>query len=167
MSLTGVLSLLAGLIVWVGLIGKPGLTDIVTGVVVIISGWRLASRLTDQPASPSPLSRLPARLYLLCRYFFAAVFPSALLSAWNVIRLTVLWRSRFQPAIVEVSFPTASPQALFLISYAVTLSPGQQVIQIDEASKTLYIHALDAPVPENIKRHIQKQFTSYVKEIFP
>lgn len=166
MSLTLIMSVLIGLLIWFGLIAKFDLISSLTGVIVIVSGWLIASRLTEKKTI-EPASHLPKRSLLLWKYLFFKIVPSAFLSACKVMRLILSRGQGFAPTIVTVTLSEASARSLFLLSYAVTLSPGQQVIQIEEASGTIYIHVLDAPDPQAFKENIRKHYLTYVKEIAP
>lgn len=164
MILALVLALVAGVPIWLALVGSFGGLQLTGGVMVVLSGWAVAVRLTGMSTGWSVKGVLPS-LYHLLRYFLACILPSALKSVWKIVRLSFAPRQACRPVIVAVKLEGMLPQAAFLLSFAVSISPGDQVVDFDLPSGILFIHTVGVSDPDAFRRGIRKQYETYVREI--
>ena len=99
-----------------------------------------------------PLRTIPRRLYWLA-YLTLVLLPVDLLRS----NLEVLWRSRpgrlrFRPGIVRYDLPFCSPIVATLIAHAITIAPGEMLMDTSPNRCVLYIHVIDATaVPRRIR----------------
>ncbi len=159
------LALLTGGAVWFGLLGQGGAKNALLGLLVVASGWVLACRFTDV-RHPLSFKRLPRRIYFFSRYFLIKVFPAAIVSSFIIAREIIHPTGRRKTMIIGVQLLEATPEALFLISFALTMGPGEQVIHINEETQTIFIHSL-AHNPQALQKNINNQYKQYIKEIMP
>lgn len=143
------LFLLLAMGLWLGLVGRVTAADALLGLPVILSAWWLYHRVSDPLAhgiSPS----LPT----VGRYMLLYVAPEVLRSTYRVFRKVLTPDLGLSPAIVKVEVPQATQTSLILLAYGISLTPGQQIIAIDEQTRTMYVHALDAPDPDAVSEEI-------------
>lgn len=163
MMLYLILNIAIGMGIWISLVESHALVDLAIGMVVVLSGWGVLQRLLDIESRISLRSVL-FRLYRFLRYFAVIVLPSSLRSSWNVIRYAFMPARKCKPAIIAVDLEGLDAETLFLLAFAVTLSPGDQVVDIDPAAGRIFIHALHAPDPRAFRAGIQRQY-QHVKDI--
>ncbi len=73
---------------------------------------------------------------------------------------------QLQPAIV--TFPTAlkSDFEVMLLANMITLTPGTLTLDIVDSGRTLVVHVLHSPSPEQTVISIRKGFESMIREAF-
>ncbi|NLG98138.1 MAG: Na+/H+ antiporter subunit E [Chloroflexi bacterium] len=64
------------------------------------------------------------------------------------------------PTVVEGEIP------LLLLSNQISLTPGTLLLDISDDRKTIFLHVIDAPDPEQIKREIKQTFERETLELF-
>lgn len=158
--------LLVGGTVWLALVRSVGAVDFLLGIITIISGWIISRRLAGPRIGDTPYKSGRAVL-LTIEYLIIRVVPSVVRGTWEVIRYILSGKSRFIPALFPVELPGASPEALFLLSFGITLSPNRQVALVDEEKKIIYIHALHAPNQKALQTEVEEEFERYVKRALP
>jgi multisubunit Na+/H+ antiporter MnhE subunit len=151
-------------VIWFGLTARFDAAALILGFLVVLSGGRLMGLLIGDRGGER-LSHLPVRTFRLLNYFLLRVLPSTLQDTWTVMRYSLLRHARPAPAVIAVRMPDATPGGLFLLSYSLTLSPGNQVIEVDEDARTLYVHALDAPDPDALREELHDQYANFIKGI--
>lgn len=152
-----------GFIGWFGLIGHVGVPELVYGALVILSAWAIFKRLSELPLSVAP-SHASTWFVGVASYLFFYVGVEVIRSTFRVFFKVLAPQLNIQPAILAVSVPGASKSALILLAYGISLTPGQQVVAIDDRRCILYVHFLDAPHPEAVREEIRSLFHRYLKE---
>lgn len=152
-----------GLAVWASLVGPMAPADAVLGLVVVWSAWAVYRRFSDLTAPLSP-QRAGPRAWRLTRYFLGYVAPEVLMSTLRVFAKVLSPRLRLRPAITAVEVPGCSRSSIILLAYGISLTPGQQLVAIDEARRMLYIHTIDAPDPEAVRQRILAIYKRYLEE---
>ncbi len=99
------------------------------------------------------------------RYLVRHVLPDLLESTVVVFRKVLSRDMDFAPAILQVSLPSASPEALTVLAYGIALTPVQQVVEVDADRRILYVHVLDGRHPETVRAGIVKVFHDYLEEV--
>lgn len=152
-----------GFVVWVSLVGHLTAADAVLGVLVVGSAWAVYQRFSD---FTQPLSARAAgpRAWRITRYFVAYVAPEVLASTLRVFSKVLAPRLRLRPAITAVAVPGCTRTSIILLAYGVSLTPGQQIVAIDEERRVLYIHTIDAPDSEAVRARILGVYRRYLEE---
>lgn len=148
--------------VWFALVGRFTVADAVYGTLVIASAWGLYL-LTADPPAPGPLS---GWRWGLCafRFFGLYVGPEMVRSTLRVFRKVLSPALDLEPSLAQVALPGASRATLLALAYGLSLTPGQQVVGIDEDRCLLYIHTMDEPDPEAVRRQIWGLQQRFFKE---
>lgn len=141
--MTRVLGVVALTGVYVLALGSLEPADIGLGVVVAVAllAW-LPPRARPSPVGPATLWRL---------------VPVALSTLWQVtagtarVSLTVLGLRSAAPGKIDVRLERATPASIALASAAITLTPGEVVVDADPDRRTMVVHLLDARDPESAR----------------
>lgn len=149
--------------IWFALIGRFGPADALLGALVVFSAWGILTRLSELTLFIPPARALPW-FKGVGGYLFGYVSLDMVRSTFRVFRKVLSPELRIAPAILAVPVPGASRSALILLGYGIALTPGQQIVAIDEARSTLYVHFLDAPDPEAAIEALQALYCRYLKE---
>lgn len=149
--------------VWFALVGQITWTDSLYGALVVWSSWGVLARLSELK-----LHLPPHRTLIWLRgvggYLLGYVSVDMVRSTFRVFRKVLSTQIKIAPAILAVPVPGAPRSALILLAYGIALTPGQQIVAIDEANSTLYVHFLDAPDPEAAREAVQDLYCRYLKE---
>ena len=159
-----ILFALLGTGVWFGLIGRAGPVDAVFGIVVVGTAWLLLGRLVEFPLTPRNGRALPW-LRGTGGYLFGHVSREMIRSTIRVFAKVFSPTMKLRPAIVAVQLPGDASAALILLAYGISLTPGQQIVDIDERRNILYVHAMDVADPDDVKREILALYHRYIEEV--
>ena len=149
--------------VWFALVGEIGGRESLYGALVVLSAWGILTRLSELKLFLPPHHAL-SWLKGVGGYLLGYVSMDMVRSTFRVFRKVLSPRIEIAPAILAVPVPDAPRSALILLAYGIALTPGQQIVAIDEANKTLYVHFLDAPDPEAAREAVQDLYCRYLKE---
>ena len=152
-----------GLGLWFGLIGRLGWLELAQGLVVVASAWWLFQRTSDEPLA-LPAGNEARWIWAIGRYLLGYVGPEVVRSTIRVFGKVVEPHLELHPSIVAVELPSARHEGLILLAYGISLTPGNQVVAIDEQRGVLYVHSLDAPDPEAMRLGILAVYDKYLKE---
>lgn len=72
--------------------------------------------------------------------------------AWEVITPTHSMR----PGIVRVPTGARTDLELAILANLISFTPGTFVIEVDEVSPALYVHALHVRTPEDVRRRVER-----------
>jgi multicomponent Na+:H+ antiporter subunit E len=113
-------------------------SNIVAGLLIgIFIAWVV------KPASqPLPLSRLPASLFNLARYTVWLAID-IIRNGIKVARIVLDPKLPIRPGIVAIPSGMHSELGTALSAHAITITPGEQVIEIGDDGM-MYTHCLDA-----------------------
>lgn len=149
--------------IWFALVGQIGPSEILYGALVVLSAWGVLTRLSELRLYVPAHHALPW-LKGVGGYLFGYVSMDMVRSTFRVFLKVLSPRIEIAPAILAVPVPGAPRSALILLGYGIALTPGQQIVAIDEANSTLYVHFLDAPDPEAAREALQDLYCRYLKE---
>lgn len=144
-------------IAWVALTGSLTLTGLLTGFVLGTAAMWLV-----RPLFPRSRGYF-ARLYFWCRLvvmFIYELFVSSLSVAKDV--LTPGQNSK--PALLEVPISVTTDLQIALLSNLVSLTPGTLTLDVSEDRKTLYVHAMFASDPEQIRWRIREHLELWIRD---
>lgn len=102
------------------------------------------------PGSNSYFTRI-FRFVRLAAGFLVELFVGSVQVVWDV--LTPQHMSR--PGIISIPLDVKGEMDVLLLTNYISLTPGTLCLDVSEDCKTLYIHAMFADDPEEIRRHIK------------
>jgi multicomponent Na+:H+ antiporter subunit E len=142
---------------WVLITGDASLVNAVVGFgisfLLLLWLWPHADRA-------SYFRKLPQTLA------FAGYFASQLVkSSLQVAREVVARQPRRKPAIFSVPLTATTDAEITLLMNLITLTPGTVVIDHDPANHRMWIHAMFAAQPDQVKQQIKDGFEKRVLEL--
>ncbi|WP_310620774.1 Na+/H+ antiporter subunit E [Flexibacterium corallicola] len=88
------------------------------------------------------------------------------LAATRVLLITLRPRMNLNPGIIAVPLTVTRDYEITLLANMITLTPGTLSMDISEDRKTLYVHCIDVPDPEETVREIKEGFERMIMEAF-
>ncbi|WP_137389958.1 Na+/H+ antiporter subunit E [Rhodoligotrophos defluvii] len=85
-------------------------------------------------------------------------------STWTVVKLVWSPSPRYETGFVALPLSVKSDREITLLANLITLTPGTLSVDVSDDRSTLYIHALDAPDVESLRRDIATGFEQKVRE---
>jgi multicomponent Na+:H+ antiporter subunit E len=127
---------------------------IVPGIVKLIRPRRL----------PADWRRLPSSVFALVRYLVKLVYDVTA-SGIQVARIVLDPALPIKPGIVSIPSDCESEMATALSAHAITLAPGEMVVEIDEKG-VMYTSCLDTTNSEKYVEDAQKIRKDLLQKIF-
>jgi multicomponent Na+:H+ antiporter subunit E len=153
--------MIAGLwLVYLALTANLEPSNLVLGLLVA-TGLTLLLR---PPPGRFELRRLPRALVALGRYLFV-VFVDAIKSGLIAARLVLDPALPVKPGIIAIPSDCDSELATALSAHAITLAPGEMVVEIGKDG-TMYAHALDATRAAEYVEEAQELRRELLRKIF-
>ena len=154
--------MLAGLwLVYVALTANLEWSNLVIGLLIATG----ITVLLRPPRGALELRRLPVAVFALVRYLFLIIL-NAVKSGLVVARLVLDPALPVKPGIIAIPSGCDSELATALSAHAITLAPGEMVVEIDE-SGVMYTHALDATQAAEYVAEAQHLRRDLLRKIFP
>jgi multicomponent Na+:H+ antiporter subunit E len=144
-------------LVWVGLTGDLSWGNLVFAVLLAWAAAWAASPLGEQPVLKSIR---PLKVAGLLLYLAGQIFVANLRVAVRVLGPRRLLR----PALVAVPLDTRNENQIAILSNVVTLTPGTLSLDVSPDRKTLFVHAMTAASPDEVRRNIKDGFERRVME---
>ena len=144
-------------VAWAALTGNITLGGIAVGFALGSACLYLTRSLFPGSESYFRRSRKWAKLIVL---FFYELIVSSLQVVWDV--LTPQHKSR--PGIISVPLTVKREMDVLLVTNLITLTPGTLSLDVTEDCNTLYIHAMFADDPDEIRRQIKDGMERWVIE---
>lgn len=148
------------LLVYLALTSNLELSNVVLGLLVAVG----LTALLRPPRGTFELRRLPGALAALVRYLFG-VFFDAFKSGLVAARLVLDPALPVKPGIIAIPSDCDSELATALSAHAITLAPGEMVVEIGKDG-TMYAHALDATHAAEYVREAQELRRELLRKIF-
>ena len=136
-------------------------SNLLLGLLVAVG----LTALMRPPRGRFALRRLPAALLALGRYL-AVVLVDAVKSGLVAARLVLDPDLPVEPGIVAIPSGCDSELATALSAHAITLAPGEMVVEIGEDG-VMYTHALDATKASEYVAEAQQMRRELLRDIFP
>lgn len=124
-------------------------------------GWlllRLARPLGGNGFSRVRLVRLPGFLLFFLREIVIANL--------RVAMAVLAPRGRLRPAIVAIPLTIDRDAEIALLANLITLTPGTLSLDLSPDRRTLYVHGMDVPSPDVLRREIREGFERRILEVF-
>lgn len=132
---------------------------VVGGIVAGAIVWMIRPQLR-----PLSWRRVPGALLAMLHYVVILIVD-IIKNGIVVARIVVSPSLPIQPGIVAVPSLSKSEFATALSAHAITLTPGELVVEIGDDG-TMYTHCLDATQPEEIKIAAQRLRTGLLHRMF-
>lgn len=142
------------------LTGNWAFNNLVTGL--ILAG--LVALLVRPEKRPFAWKRLPDAL-LATGIYLVRLLWDLLVSGIQVARIVLTPSLPIKPGIVAIPSECKSDMAVALSAHAITLTPGEMVVEIDDAG-IMYTHMLDASNPDEQVAAAQKTRRELLRRIF-
>ena len=110
------------------------------------------------------IKRLPGTIYASIRYL-VIIFYDLLVSGFQVAGIVLRPSLPVQPGIIAIPSGSESELATALSAHAITLTPGELVVEIGDHG-VMYTHTLDATHPEEDAREAQTLRRDLLDKIF-
>lgn len=148
-------------LVYLALTQNLELSNLVLGLL-IATGLTLLLR---PPRGEFELRRLPAAFLALGRYLFIVGYD-AIKSGLTAARIVLDPALPVKPGIIAIPSGCESELSTALSAHAITLAPGEMVVEIDEEG-VMYTHALDATHAAEYVAEAQRLRSELLRKIFP
>lgn len=119
--------------------------------------------LTDPPLPGLELLRRALRLPL----FVLVVLREIVVGTWHVALVVVGLRPLAKPGIVQVPIGDRTPTGVAVTTLAITLSPGELLVDVDWSRGLMLIHVIDAQDPDRIRDRYERIYERFQRGVFP
>jgi multicomponent Na+:H+ antiporter subunit E len=155
MSRTLLINILLAL-VWGAVTGSFALLNLVFGfVIAAIALWIIREQFDT-----AAYIRRAVKVTGLILTFLKELFISAFRVAVIVLKPT----SSYQPGFIAFPLTTDRNAEIALLANMITLTPGTLSVDVSDDKSTLFIHCLDVPDTEALKRNISEGFERKIME---
>ena len=148
------------LFVYLELSSNFELSNIIVGLMIVTGIVKL---IRPRPL-PTDLRRLPSSVFALMRYLIKLVYD-VIASGIQVARIVMDPALPIKPGIVSISSECESEMATALSAHAITLAPGEMVVEMDEKG-VMYTSCLDTTNSEKYIEDAQKIRKDLLQKIF-
>lgn len=107
------------------------------------------------------MNRLAAAITLALR-FVAAIIRSGVLTTRAIVRPD----PAMEPGFIEYRFEPMSEAGATLLGSLITLTPGTTTVDIDIASRRMWLHLLDTRSAESVRQEIRAEFETPIRVLF-
>jgi multisubunit Na+/H+ antiporter MnhE subunit len=139
--------------------------DLATGAVAA-SAVLAGLRGFHFPGGLRPIPGL-ARRALALPAFVAVTVREVTAGTWAVAMVTLGVRAPRSPGMVEIPLGERTPVGVTVTALAVTLSPGEVLVDVDFERGVMLLHAIDADDPAALAAHHQRLYERYQRAVFP
>jgi multicomponent Na+:H+ antiporter subunit E len=145
---------------WVALAGEVSLGSILFGLLLGALAVAVAGPLGPYPivAKVRPLKLASLLLFLAWEIVVANLkVAAAVLGPRRLLR----------PALVAVPLDVKSDGQIAVLANLISLTPGTLSLDVSPDRRTLYVHAMSASSPDDLRREIKEGFERRVREALP
>lgn len=162
MSLT--LSVLAGTsLVWCLIVGSFTLHQMLFGVVL---GGIYAISTQTWRSSVAPLSHLPKRFAYFAVYALILIPYDIVVSNFDLAKRLLRRTPLINPGIVRVTLGDIPPAASALVAHAITMTPGEIVVDYSDDGKMMYLHLIDVSAAESRRTEFWEIYHNVLEKVF-
>lgn len=119
--------------------------------------------LTDSPLSAVELARRALHLPA----FVLVVLREIVVGTWHVALIVAGLRPLVRPGIVQIPIGERTANGVAVTTLAITLSPGEVLVDIDWSRNVMLIHAIDATDPDGLRQRYERIYERYQRPVFP
>lgn len=88
-------------------------------------------------------------------------------ATWATLKAVYSPAGSVSPAILAVPVDEKSPLGITIFANMITLTPGTTTLDVSSDNTVLYVHALDAPDPQQAVSDMKASLETSVKEVLP
>ena len=143
-------------------VGSVRPLDLATGAVVgylVLRGLRLA-------VNPVSLGEF-ARRAVAFPAFAAAVLREVAVGTVQVTLIVLGVRSASRAGIVSIPLEERTRTGVAVFAFALTLSPGEVLVEVDWEGRRMLVHTVDAGDPEALRSRHRRMYQRYQRPVFP
>ncbi len=144
-------------IAWAALTGSFTLSGLAVGFGIGSGALYLAKPLF--PGSDRYFLRVWRWIKLITLFLYELVV-SSIQVVWDVLTPTQLSK----PGIIAMPLDAKGEMEVLLVTNLISLTPGTLSLDVNEASDTLYIHAMFADDPDAIRKQLKEGMERWVIE---
>ncbi|HSI81314.1 MAG TPA: Na+/H+ antiporter subunit E [Solirubrobacterales bacterium] len=130
--------------------------------IAVIAGLRrflLGERALGLREVAGRALRLPA--------FALVVLREIVVGTWQVALVVSGLRQLRRPGIVRIPIGERTPNGVAVTALAITLSPGELLVDVDWDGRVMLIHVIDASDPDGIRARYEQIYERYQRQVFP
>jgi multicomponent K+:H+ antiporter subunit E/multicomponent Na+:H+ antiporter subunit E len=139
--------------------------DLVIGVS-IAAGTILMFRRHLFGNTWQPIPHLGQRTLALLRFAWF-VYTDVIEGLWQVLAIVLGLRPLTRSGIVAIPIGERTDNGVTVTAWAMTLSPGSVLIDVDWERKVMLFHFIDATQPQALREKIQTFYERYQRPVFP
>jgi multicomponent Na+:H+ antiporter subunit E len=147
------------LFVYLELSSNFELSNIIVGLIIVTG----IAKFVRPQHLPSDWRRLPSSVFALVRYLVILVYD-VIASGIQVARVVLDPALPIKPGIVSIPSQCDSEMGTALSAHAITLAPGEMVVEIDEKG-VMYTSCLDTTNSEKYVEDAQKMRKDLLQKI--
>lgn len=144
-------------VAWAALTGNITLGGLVVGFAFGSAALYISRPL--YPGSTSYFRKVGKWIKLIVLFLYELIVSSVQV-VWDV--LTPQQKSR--PGVISVPLDVRTEMEILLVTNLISLTPGTLSLDVTDDRKTLYIHAMFADDPDEIRRQIKDGMEKWVIE---
>ncbi len=158
---TALVSVVLGLLLWLGLNDGPDPAVIAAGIIVVL----ITASFHTKSAVFGDLKLSPKAFFAFIAWFIVFILE-LIKSNIDVMLRVVTPRVKINPAIVEVKTRLTSPLGRLVLANSITLTPG--TLTADIRDDRLFIHWIDASSTDvdGATQAIVAKFEKYLEVVF-
>jgi multicomponent Na+:H+ antiporter subunit E len=147
-------------LLYLALTANVELSNLVLDVLVAA----LVAALLRPVRQPPTVQQLPGALWALARYLVILIWD-LIVSGVQVARIVLSPSLPIRPGIIAIPSGTASELGTALSAHAITVTPGQMVVEISDEG-VMYTHVLDLTQSEAATHQAQVMRRDLLSRIF-
>lgn len=136
------------------------LSNLVVGLLIAV----IANYLMRPEVPDVDWRRLPSALLALAQYLLV-LMKEIIISGVQVARIVLTPSLPIRPGIIAIESGSESELATALSAHAITITPGEMVVEIDE-NNVMYTHVLDVTRSEQHVEDAQRLRRGLLQRIF-
>lgn len=151
-------------LVWLALTDISDIQEVIAGAVVALIVTLIAGQWAITTQKKRPFIQ---RLALGIMYFFKFIWEMIKANI-HVAYIVVHPLLPIKPGIVKIKTVLSNDTSVTLLANSITLTPGTLTVDVNEATKELYVHWITARSrdPEENSAKVAVRFEGLLKEVF-
>jgi multisubunit Na+/H+ antiporter MnhE subunit len=137
-----------------------------TAGMILAAGMLLLFRRHLFVDSRQAVPKISSRLIALI-HFAWYVYVDTIQGLWQVLVIVTGLRPLARPGIVAIPIGQRTRTGVAVTAWAVTLSPGSVLIDVDWERREMLFHFIDATEPEKLRKKLQVFYQHYQQPVFP